>query len=206
MRFRNTLILLAILIALAAYVVLVEREAPSSEDREATPPATPLPEVLSYQATDARTLRLSRPTTGQRTTLEYADDGQWHITEPVTEEADQDKVIRLIESLSALRPRRVLTGTVGEPGQYDLDPPVMLVEIEMKDGAAHVLKLGGKNPSRSGYYGQVSGDERIYLMPSHIGTDVERYLNEPPVKPTPTVEANATSPPALPPPTATATP
>lgn len=197
MRFRHTLILLAILIGLAAYVLLVERKRPAPEEGDVTPPATPLTLVLSYQPGDARALRLSLPALDQRTTLERDDAGEWSITQPVIEEADQGKVTRLVESLSALRPSRVLTGTVGEPAQYDLDPPLMVVEIEMKDGFARVLKLGARNPSQSGYYGQISGDERIYLMPSSIGSDVERYLDEPPVKPTPTVEATATSPPVI---------
>jgi len=202
--FRNTLILLALLAALAAYVLLVEtKQPPPSNENAPTERPTPLPQILTLQPGEVRALRLARPATEERTELVFRDDGLWYITAPIQEEANQSSVISLVASLSNLRPTRVLTATVGQPSDYELDPPVMLVEIEMVDGAIHTLNLGVPNASRSGYYGQVAGDGRIHLLPFHIGVDVERFLNEPPVKPTPVPTLEGTIPPRIPLPTAT---
>jgi len=199
MKFRDTLILLAILAALAAYVLLVERKQPSPEDGASSELATALPQILSCDTEDVRMLRLVRPSTGQHTDLAYKDDGLWYISAPIEEEADQSKVVSLAASLANLCPQRVLTATVGQPADYDLDPPAMQVTIETRDGLVSTLSLGAPNPSRSGYYGQLSGDDRIYLLPFHLGVDVERYLNQPPVKPTPVPTSAATKPPTIPP-------
>ena len=204
MKFRTTLILLIIVVALGAYLLLVERKAPSSGEGGTAPAPTSLAEILSYPLGDVRGLSLLRPDTGQRTEIVRQDDGKWHLAVPVESEADQGRVIRLVESLSSLHPKRVLTGTIGALADYDLDPPAMQVEIEMKDSSVQTVNLGAKNPSGSGYYGQVMGDESLYLLPLSIGVDVDRYLNEPPLKPTPTPEVVRTSSLRIPgPPTAT---
>ena len=206
MRFRNTLILLAVLAALAAYVLLVERKRePPPDEGTSTDVATPLPQILAHEPADVKALRLMRASTGQRTELVYGDDGLWYVAVPTKEEADQSKAVSLAASLANLRPQRVLTATVGKPADYELDPPAMQVEIEMKDGVVYTLDLGAANAARSGYYAQLVGDDRIYLLPFHIGVDVERYLNEPPIKPTPVPTREGTIPPRIPPPP-TATP
>lgn len=205
MKFRNTLILLAILAALVAYVLLVETNRPSPEADDATPPPTPLPPVLSFDPADARALRLSRPAEDRRTELALQKDGRWRVTAPVEEEADQGKVIRLLDAMAALRPSRVLTGTLGPLSDYELDPPVLSVEIELTDQVVHGLTLGAKTATGSAYYGQIRGDEHVYLLPFSLGADVERYLDNPPVKPTPMPTLVGTKPATIPPPP-TATP
>ncbi|HUV93318.1 MAG TPA: DUF4340 domain-containing protein [Anaerolineae bacterium] len=201
MRFRNTLIMLAVLAALVSYVLLVEskRELPPEDDASSGVP-TPLPQILAHEPADVKALRLTRASTEQRTELSYEDDGLWYVTVPTEEEADQSKSVSLAASLVNLRPQRVLTATVAQLADYELDPPAMQVEIEMKDDVVYRLNLGAANAARSGYYGQLVGDGRVYLLPFHVGVDVERYLNDPPVKPTPVPAREETLPPRIPPP------
>lgn len=190
MKFRNTLILLVILAALAAYVLLVERKAPSPDEIDETIP-TPMAEVLSFEVAQARGLRLERSDPGQATDIQVGEDGLWHIVEPVQAEADQDAVTRLLGTLTTLRPSRELTGTVGAPGDYGLDPPAMRAEVTLEEGSV-ALSLGANNPSNTSYYGQVAGDESIYLFPYYVGSEIGRNLDTPPVKPTPVPEPSPT--------------
>ncbi len=199
MKFRNTLILVAIAILLGGYVLFVERKTAPQDEQDATIP-TPLAAALTFSSSDARSVVIARASQGQRTELTYGDDGLWRLIAPVQDEADQEQVIRFVESLSQLRPSRALTETTGQPADYDLDPPDIQVDVTMQDGAVHTLRLGAMNPSQSGYYGQVASDATIYLMPFSVGADAERMLNTPPIKPTPTPEAQATQPPLIPPP------
>ncbi len=201
MKFRNTLILLVILLALGAYVILVEMKNPTPGSMPSTAAiSTPMPIILSYNSAEVRALRLARSDQSQRTELVREEDGKWYLTFPTQEEADQGRVTRLVEGLAALRPQRVLTEDVGKPADYDLDPPAISVEIELQDKTILVLKLGAPNAARTAYYGQVAGDEHIYLLPYWISSDLEGALNAPPVKPTPTPAQTATTPPLLPPP------
>ncbi len=184
MKLRNTLILLAVLAALAAYVLLVEVKKPSP-DAEATPFPTAIAPILSYNAADVRALRLSSPSQNQRTELVYEGDGKWYVTVPVRDEADQDEVTYIINELTSLSPQRVLTESLGSLADYELDPPAILAEIELKDGLTRTLKVGAQDAVGSGYYAQVVGDERVYLVSYYIGSDLERALSQPPVRPTP---------------------
>jgi hypothetical protein len=199
-KFRNTLILLAVLVALGAYVLLVEvkRTAPQEAQVAGGAAATPLPVVTGFSTGDVRAIRLARPSQDQRTEFAFREDGKWYLTAPVQEEANQTEVVRLIEALATLRPDRAFSETVTQAADYELDPPAITVEVELQDKTVHTLKLGAQNPSQSGYYGQVSGSTRIYLFPYYVGSDIDNYLKEPPLKPTPTVPV--TEPPAIPPP------
>ena len=191
MKFRNTLILLVILAALAAYVLLVDRKAPALDQGDEAFP-TPMAEVLSFEMAQARGLRLERSDPDQVTDIQMGEDGLWHILEPLQDEADQDAVTRLLETLTTLRPSRVLTGTVGAPGDYGLDPPAVRAEVTLREGGAVALSLGANNPANTSYYGQVAGDERIYLFPYFAGSEIGRHLDTPPVKPPPTLEPSPT--------------
>jgi hypothetical protein len=200
MKFRNTLILLAALVALGAYVLLVEVKRPAPQDAQAAVGAvsTPLPVVIQFNAGEVRAIRLARSSQNQRTEFALREDGKWYLTAPVQDEANQTEVVRLVEGLATLRPDRVFSETVTQAADYELDPPAITVEVEMQDKTLHTIKIGAMNPSQSGYYGQVSGSARIYLFPAYIGGDIDSYLTQPPLKPTPTVPA--TEPPAIPPP------
>ena len=184
MRYRNTIILLVIVVALGLYVVLFER-GPSPNEKTAF--ATPIAQatILSFAVPDARSIAVRDLQDGRETLLTYSEDGLWHIAAPFEDEADQSQVLRFVETLSSLEAQRELTGTVGSPSDYGLDPPARQVEIVLSDGLAPALNLGERAPAGSGYYAQVSGDERIYLVALYIGADVDRYLTTPPVKPTP---------------------
>lgn len=184
MRFRNTLILLLVLAALAAYVLLVEVKRPSPET-SVTPSATPMTPLLSFDKATVRALRLSAPSRGQRTELVYESDGKWYIKVPIEEEADQSEIDLIIGDLAELRPQRALSEPLSSLADYDLDPPSIVVEIELQD-TTRTLKVGAQDAIGSGYYAQVDGDERLWLIPYYVGSELERVLNTPPVKPTPT--------------------
>ncbi|MBM3187549.1 MAG: DUF4340 domain-containing protein [Chloroflexi bacterium] len=192
MKLRNTIILLAVMAALGAYVLLFERgEAPTEgEDVYATP--TQAPAILVFEPSDVRVIRVDDGAGSSTTELTYADDGLWRLTAPVEEEADQPQVIRFVETMANLQPQRELTGTVGAPAEYGLDSPTMRVQFELADGTARTLSFGARTPAGSGYYAQVDGDEHIYVVPLYIWSDAERLLSNPPVKPTPTATLEPT--------------
>lgn len=193
MRFRGTLILLAVLVALGAYVLLVERQAEPTGDDIAT--ATPQPPpLLTLAAADARVVRIESPIDGRRTECKYRDDDLWHLTAPQEGEADQGQVVRLVEELADLRPKRVLTETTAPLADFGLEPPAMRVEVELKDGSSHAVLLGARNADGSGFYALVEGQLTVYLIPSILGIDAERYLETPPAAKEPEPTAADTGP------------
>ncbi|NLG29287.1 MAG: DUF4340 domain-containing protein [Chloroflexi bacterium] len=186
MRFRTTYILLAILVALAAFVFLWERKQPAPETAEATPLPTSVPPITVFDSTAVRSLRITRRDTGELAELAYRDSGLWHLTAPVVELADQQRVSSLVQTLSAITPSRLLP-TGADPADYDLDPGLLLVETELQDGSRRTLRFGAQTPSSNGYYFQVDGDTSIYIVSYYLRDELTQVLSDPPIAPTPTV-------------------
>ncbi|MBC7236664.1 MAG: DUF4340 domain-containing protein [Chloroflexi bacterium] len=199
MKFRNTLILMVIAVALTAFVFLVERKNPAPAEPGSTPTPTPLAEILALPPNQVERIELARPSAEQRTELVRQADDTWRLVAPVEDVAREDSVARFLDGYAALRPRRVLTGNVSL-AEYGLEPPDMTVKFTLRDGTTHEILFGELNADRSARYTLLPTEpERVYLLPSYIAADVERFLNAPPVQPTPTPTESST----IPAPTAT---
>jgi len=185
MKMRNTLILMTIAAALLAFVLLYERKQPVSDIDEATPPPTELPVILYFDENQAQALRVTQPGTGQSTELARDAQGQWRLTAPIAELADQDQVGYVLGALAFLQPSREITGFVSL-ADYGLDQPQLEVTIELADGTTHTIRFGETNPTRSAYYAQVDGQESVFLVDSYTGAQLQGLLDNPPVQPTPT--------------------
>jgi hypothetical protein len=192
MKFRNTLILVAIAAALLVFVLLVERKQPTTEERQATPLPTELPVILYFETDEVQKLQLARPESGQRTELVRGADGQWQLTAPLIETADQEEVDYTLESLAFLQPSREITGTLSL-ADYGLEPAVITATVELADGTIHTVRLGEMNPAQSGYYAQVDDQPSVFLVPAYTGSQLGRLLDAPPVQPTPTAAETPTN-------------
>ena len=188
MRFRTTLILLAILIILAAFVFLWERKQPAPMSAEATPPPTALPGLFAFVASDARSLRIARIDSGAQVEFAYRDTGLWHLTAPIAEVADQGRVTSFVQSLSWLTPTRALEGATNA-ADYDLNPGQLRIEVTLLDGTQHAIIYGAATPAGSGYYAQIEGDGRILIVNYALYSDATAFLSSPPVAPTATLTA-----------------
>jgi hypothetical protein len=184
MRFRTTLILLVILIALGVFVLFYERKLPAPGVTESTPWPTSLPPIAAFSPADARLVRLTRIASGEKVIFEKRADEQWYLTASLSELADQDEVSWFVSSLAQISPSRVIE-EAGAASDYDLEPGMLRVEIELADGTEYTITLGAQTPSGSGYYGQVSGDASVYVLSYTLYSDAVGLLDTPPVAPTP---------------------
>jgi hypothetical protein len=193
-RFRHTLILVIIALALGGTALLLERQGPSGPSDSAAEP-TLLPELLRINERAVIDVVLERTATGQRTRIVRQSDGDWYLLEPNVgpdgaEEADSFQVLTFLETLAVLRPRRVLTGTLNL-AEYGLAPAALEVTLNEEDGSAHQMRFGEMNADFSAHY-MLLGDEeeRIYLVPSYVGVEIERLLDTPPIQGSDDIWAN----------------
>ncbi len=190
MRFRHTLILVVVALALGGVALLLERQEPHpSPDSAAVP--TPLPELLRVNEGAITDVILERTATDQRTHLVRRTVEDWYLLEPDIEpdaagEVDVFQVLNFLETLAVLRPRRVLTGTL-DLAEYGLAPAALEVTLHEEDGTTHQMRLGAMNADFSAYYVLLGDEEEgasytIYLVPSYVGVEIERLLDTPPVQ------------------------
>lgn len=201
MKPRNTLILFAILVALAAYVFLVELPKSKQPSEEQTQ-AVPLWEIPQEQIVRLEAVKKD----GQTLVLERAEDQTWWIRQPIVYEADESRVSGVLRDLSALKSTRSISGTVNL-ADYGLATPAMTVTLTLADGARHTLALGDENPTGSYRYARADDAPEVHLVYSWAVSALDAMVAEPPRKPTPTPTPTVTpTPSASPVPSATPTP
>jgi len=206
MRWRNTLILLAVLVALGLYVWFYERGTSGEEAAGATAEPTVAPVVLSFDPQGVRSLLLARPATGQQTGLLYDKAEQaWYVQGEAPVPADDSMVSLLVSYLSDLTAQRVLTGTLDALASYGLDPAEMVVTVVLESGQEAVVEIGAETLAGTAHYARVPGREEVYTISSYVGDNVARFIDTPPYQPTATPTMQPTPEPAMTP-AATGTP
>jgi hypothetical protein len=177
-RFRSTLILIAILALLVGYFVLVEMR----QEKPAEETAKPL---LSIKADDIEriTVRDNKSTLSAEVVHE---GGVWRITEPFELEADQARLDSLAASVAELTSHRTIPKEQTDLTAFDLAQPPFTVAIGLKDGKEEILQVGDKNPDGGSYYVQHQGDAAVYLVYTYSIDDLKRLITEPPREPTAT--------------------
>jgi hypothetical protein len=189
-RFRHTLILVVVAIALGGLVLFLEvQEEPEPPDSRFVP--TPMPELLRIHEDAITDVILERTATGQRTHLVRRTAADWYLLEPdvgpdAAKDVDAFQVLNFLETLAVLRPRRVLTGTL-DLAEYGLAPAALKVTLHEEGGSTHQMRLGEMNADFSAYYVVLGDDEEgafgtIYLVPSYVGVEIERLLDTPPIQ------------------------
>lgn len=190
MSFRNTGILLIVLIVLGGVVFWVNWQGGAPADTDATPTPAPL---TSLSTSDVTSIRIEQE--DQSITIERHDDG-WVIAGGSLEPAGEDKVTRALDRLTSLKPTKTLDD-VQNIADFGLDEPAWTITLTPKGGDAIVYRVGDENPRGTTRYLQVAGDPAIHLVPKLNVENVQQWLEEPPYPPTPTPEPTETSTPPL---------
>lgn len=189
---RVTVGMLAVLIALAAYVYY---GAPASSPAGSAPGAmTPDPELQLWSLEESQIQAVTVERGGQEAGVER-DGEEWRLT-PSGEPADRLRVNSLVFRLATVRATHRIENVTDE-AEFGLANPSMSATIRLASGETHTLTVGGKAPAESGTYARKNGDEAIYLLSNALAQDLERLVTEPPRPPSPT---------PLPSPEATASP
>ncbi len=194
MKPRNTLIVVAVLAALLAYLYWVELPQTPEQlsARQGTPTVTPAPYMFQLSAADVQTIIITDLRFARAVTLTRVDNG-WRVTRPEDKPANLNKVDATANALTNLQFTRALTVTDLAP--YGLAPAALEARIVMKDGAAYGLLLGKTTPDGSLYYAAYTGDKsKVYLVETSLGLSLHNLLDAPPFEPTATPTPTATPP------------
>lgn len=182
-RWNTTLIVVAVFVALLAYVLLVEVKRASVPEDDSTPTPTPLP-LLSLDAGDVQVVQISD---GERLLrLEQVVDG-WQIVaagsglvEPEPGSTDLYSVFISVNDLAQLKASRVLRETVQDGAQYGLEPARLTLIVVQRSGMEHRVLVGKQTTDEMSYYVQMEGDGRLYLVNQYTLQPFFNWLDQPP--------------------------
>jgi hypothetical protein len=187
---RTLLILLALVVALGAFVWFVERDLPSSEER-----GEQAKKVLALEAGDVEALTLEAE--GRKVRLERepaapaangkggegegdgaspaASGGTWRLVEPIAAAADGREVRRFLDTLADLAKQRTLTEF--DPAELGLAAPRGRVTLRTGKGET-VLAVGRQLPSSDSTVVTVAGRKEAYLVAGAFWSDLAREAGD----------------------------
>lgn len=182
---RVTVGLLAVLLALSAYVYFGPPASSPARQTGATPgpkgPEIQQLEVWALEESQIQSVTVQRD--GQVAGVERAGE-EWRLI-PSGEPADRLRVNSLIFRLATIRATYRVAGGAND-AEFGLATPPLVATIRLASGETRTLSVGAKAPAESGTYARKDGDATIYLISNALAQDLDRIVTEPPRPPSPT--------------------
>jgi hypothetical protein len=168
MKFRNTLMLLVLTVAVGAYVYLYEIK--GGEKREKEKEAAGKLVDIQKDSVSAITLK------PDGVELKKAG-GKWELTAPVQYQADEGTVNALLYSLeSAKRDREEITALAAEHAGYGLAPARAELIVRHEQGQQDTLYLGDNNATSTSVYARVNHDPEVVLTAKGLADNAKKSL------------------------------
>jgi len=118
--------------------------------------------VFHFEPDGASEVHLVRP--NSKEIIIKKTGSKWMLEEPVKTEADQASVKGLVNVVADIEANKWLDIEKREAlKNYGLDKPALEITV-MVNGKTYSLRVGQKNPAGTGYYAQVAGQNRVFLM------------------------------------------
>jgi len=169
MKFKNTLILGLIFVALLAYVYFYEIKGGKKREEQREKASR----VLVFEKEDVTKLSIERG--DQAIRCEKTND-HWKITSPVETEGDRYSIEGVISSVRNAKIERVVAEQPEDLSGYGLDPPRSKIILTFKDGNSDTLFVGEKNPTGTYAFVRVNDDPRVLLGSSSLYYSANKKL------------------------------
>ncbi len=163
MRFRNTLILLIVLLGLGGYVYFVEYPAAVKEEKKET--------VLQFDPDAVTAVSLTYP--DRKIVVEKAN-GAWSLSEPVKAKADGISVQSLLKTLSQCELKRTIEEKPKDLAPYGLDKPMTTVKITVPGKEVPALEIGKAAPVGDAAYALRSGEDKLLLTSTSCRSTLDK--------------------------------
>jgi hypothetical protein len=161
MRWKTTVALLAVTVAVGAYVSLYEIRQPTSQERERRSKR-----LLSLPAQTVTQLAVELPQA--KVTLSRSGSG-WRMG-PQGFRADESLVDQLLTHVSSLMAERTLSGTPQKPldlKSFGLDPALGQLTFQAS-GRSTTLRIGETTPVGNNRYASLSGRPDVFIVSSAL--------------------------------------
>lgn len=185
---RTTWIYLAVFVILLGLAFYLNQSGALDEDGQASP--TPRPQLVEIGVEMFRQVELESAQ-GERILLDKDAQGSWQLIEPsdkvIGSMTSLDTAVNAIPALQALSTleTKIAIEVIG------LSPPAYTLTLRSNDGREHILRIGSKTPTGSGYYVQTP-EGGLYVASTFSVESVLKLLSDPAILVTPTPEITPT--------------
>jgi hypothetical protein len=158
MRFKGTLILLLVCLALGGYLYFYEIK--GGEQREKAKQAEN--QIWKLDGQNIQEIDLTSP--NQHITAVRKGDKEWVLTAPQQWDADSDELNRLVNSASNLRREEALDIENSDLSKFGLSSAQSSLKLKTKDGKEYAIDFGNNNPSGTFTYARLSNQKAVFLV------------------------------------------
>ena len=162
---RSFLGLLAILIALGAYLYFVESKRTPGDEGETKPNVF----AVEADAIDEVTIESEA---GDTTTLRKSND-EWTVVAPTTAPADSTEIAGITTNLASLEEGRLIDENPSTLSDYGLESPRIEVAFT-SGGSEHRLLIGTRTPTGADIYAKTAASPKVFLIASHLDSTFNR--------------------------------
>lgn len=168
---RSTLLILliALLGGAAIYYLEIKDGKPRDEQPETSRPA------FAFKREDISEVTITR--TDKSLKLE-SQDGKWTLKEPVSASVNESAVDTLLSDIANARVERTLSASAEEIKAYGLAEPAVTIELKLKNGNRHRIRLGTKDFSNLSVYGLIDDSNEVSILPATLLTSTDKSVND----------------------------
>jgi len=167
-KFKTTLILLAVFAGLLALVLLFDSK---GEKKKAAEEKTNT--LISLISGDIRKASLVRA--GETLTFERDEEGPWRLTSPLQAAADEYEVGNFVDALATLRIERVVEKEGKDLAAYEIPKMEVSLWVKGKDSPLRLL-VGMENPLDKSLFAKRGDDPRVVLLASTLKTTLDKKI------------------------------
>ena len=162
MRFKGTLILLIVCLALGAFVYFYEIK--GGEEREKAAQA----EKLLWELEDKDIRQIDFIFTDRKITAERRGEEEWFLTNPRQLEADSDELNRLASSAAKMERESVVEPDAEDLAKFGLDPSQSSIKLTTSAGEEYAVIFGSNNPTGNSVYAVLPDQKEVFLVLSSV--------------------------------------
>jgi len=167
---RSTILLVAVLAGLGAYIYFVTWKLPEGGATD----AKKLEKVFAgYEADKVEEIKVMSAA-GDATTLRK-EGGVWQVTQPITAVASESEVSGITSALGQMEVGRVVDENPTNLNDYGLSNPRIQIDFKAAgDKDYKKLLVGDKSPTGSDIFAKRNDDKQVFLIPSFQETSFNR--------------------------------
>ncbi|MBF6569037.1 MAG: DUF4340 domain-containing protein [Candidatus Binataceae bacterium] len=167
MSFRNTAIVLVLLIIVGGYALIV------GVGSKPVPPPT----LVSFDPKDVTAIDLKYP--DREILLARQKGGDWQIVKPLQAKADPAVINTLTEAISSCEIKDTVEQKPENLAPFGLKDPRATVIVTVKGkGALPAIEVGRKTPVGASAYAKVAGNPAVVLVNESFPSDVTKTAND----------------------------
>jgi hypothetical protein len=171
MRFKGTLVLLIIAIALGGYIYFYEIK--GGEQREKAKES----ENQVWKIEDKNIQQLDLISAGEQITAVRKGE-KWAISAPRQLDADSDEINRIAGSASNIKRESVVDQNATDLAKFGLSPALSGLRLKTKDGKEYAIDFGNVNPSGSFAYAAIPHQKSVFLVPTLTADAFKKKLDD----------------------------